>query len=82
MVLLTCGYSEEAALKSRCVEINLHLLENDIEKTQQREDCLLKTGNETTLIQNCDCSDPKNYDYGDEGRFRNYIRLYALYSAK
>ena len=78
LVLLTCGYSEEAAFKSRCVEWNIALLENYLPPgSQQGEDCILRPNDETKLsVKNCDCSDPQNYDYVDEGRFKNYMRLY------
>ena len=69
LVSLTCGYTEEEALKARCIEWNLDLLETPSFGSQQGEDCIWGVSEPYRKIQKCDCSDPENYDYFDEGRF-------------
>ena len=89
MILLTCGYSEKAAFKSRCVnyflQYNLGSLDSEYKLKQQDEDCTwtYSVMDETVVgmkITNCDCSDPDNDDYFDEGRFKSFM-IYQLFSA-
>ena len=86
LILLNCGYSEEVAFKSRCVHWNLAYSdlesESDSKFKQQGEDCIWTYlfMNETVVaanVTNCDCSDPDNNDYFDEGRFKSFM-IYSL----
>ena len=88
LILLTCGYSEKAAFKSRCVnyflQYNLGSFGNQTgyKIKQQDEDCIWTyfSMNETVVVANmtnCDCSDPDNVDYVDQGRFKSFM-IYSL----
>ena len=55
--------------KSTCNSINFQLLETGEKGDQQGADCVMGDANASMTVPNCDCSDPENYDFYDEGRF-------------
>ena len=59
------GMDFDTITKSMCNSANFILLETDQKGDQQGDDCVV--GGMT--YANCDCSDPENYNFYDEGRF-------------
>ena len=57
---------DDTMAKSMCNSINFQLLETGEKGDQQGADCV---ANAFMTVRNCDCSDPENYDFYDEGRF-------------
>ena len=70
---LTCeGISTESMDKSDCNEVNFYLKYEGKTGQKQGNDCIAY---QTRHVPNCDCSDPVNYDFYDEGRVSMRIRL-------
>ena len=56
--------------KSTCNSINFQLLETGEKGDHQYgDDCVIVETDGSVTYTNCDCSDPGNYDFYDEGRF-------------
>ena len=58
------GMDFDTMTKSMCNNANFQLLETNQKGDQQGDSCV--TGGAT--YANCDCSDPENYNFYDEGR--------------
>ena len=39
-------------------------------------DCTYLNGEDYVTVTDCDCSDPENYDFSDEGRFLTEYSLF------
>ena len=55
----------EVMAKSLCHNINFQLLESNQKGSMEGNDCSYMS----MTVYDCDCSDPENYNFRDEGKF-------------
>ena len=63
------GMNMETMTKMMCNQIINDILENGLDYSYSGGWCTITEGYGSMTIQGCDCSDPKNYNFYDEGRF-------------
>ena len=65
---ITCGSGpEEPEQKRECSDNNFNLLMDGGKGEMQGGDCMSPNGE--LWAENCDCTDPENYNYLDAGQF-------------
>ena len=56
-------------MKMTCNEANFQIMEGNAKGSNEGSSCKIEQEFGSVTYGNCDCSDPDNYSFYDEGRF-------------